>query len=227
MKFNNSRSSIALFALLPILIVAGCTDHVSNPDQVVGSGRLLSQTRSLPPFTGIQVTGIAKVVLTQDTVQSLRIEADDNIVDHVTSAVNNGVLVIGLRQGSYGKVTVNVFASMKTIDRLECIGTAEFVTAAPIRTDAITCRITGAGTITLSGAATNQTIEVTGTGDVHNFGLISTRCSATITGLGSLELNVTQQLDAIVSGSGLIIYAGNPGVVNKMIAGLGSVKPKS
>jgi hypothetical protein len=180
----------------------------------------------MPAFTGIRVTGIAKVVIKQDTAQSLRIEVDDNIVDRVTVAANNGLLVIGLQQGSYSNVTINVFASMKTVDRLECVGTADFVTSAPIQTDAITCRITGAGTMTLSGTAMNQTIEVTGTGDVHNFGLISHRCSATITGLGSLEVNVTQQLDAIVSGSGSIVFAGNPGVVNKTITGLGSVKSK-
>jgi len=227
MQRRKSFSSLALLASLWILFIAGCTNHLSDPDQIVGSGRLISQPRSLPAFTGIQVAGIAKVVIKQDSVQSLRIEADDNIVDLITTGVNNGLLVVGLQQGSYSNVTVNVFVSMKTLDRLECIGTADFVTSGAMRIDAITCRITGAGTMTLSGTATSQTIEVTGTGDVHNFGLISNRCSATITGLGSLEVNVTQQLDAIVSGSGSIIYTGTPGVVNKTIVGIGSVRPKS
>ena len=227
MKLKNALSTLAPLALLPILFTAGCTNHSTNPDQIVGSGKLISEPRSLPAFTGIQVTGIAKVVLKQDTVQSLRIEADDNIMDHITTAVNNGLLVVGLRQGSYNNVTINVFASMKTIDRLECVGTADFVSSGPIQTNGITCRVTGAGSIALSGTATSQTIEVTGTGDVHNFGLVSTHCAATITGVGNLEVNVTQQLDAVVSGSGSIIYAGNPGVVNKSIVGIGSIRPKS
>jgi hypothetical protein len=227
MKSREYFSIFVSLACLQILLIAGCTNHLSNPDQIVGSGKLVSQPRSLSAFTGIQVTGIAKVVITQDTVQSLRIEADDNIVDLVTTAVSNGQLIVGLQPGSYSNVTVNVFASMKALNRLECVGTADFVTSGPIRTDAITCRITGAGSMTLSGNATNQTIEVTGTGDIHNFGLVSTRCSATITGVGSLEVNATQQLDAVVSGSGLIVYAGNPAVVNKTVVGLGTVKPKT
>jgi hypothetical protein len=227
MTVKNSRSTLALVAFMAIFSISGCTDHLSGPNQIVGSGRLVSRSRTLPTFTGIQVTGIAKVLIQQDTAQSLPIEADDNIVDRITAAVHNGLLVIGLQPGSYSNVTINVFISMKSVDRLECAGTADFVTSGPIWTDAITCRITGAGTMTLSGTATNQTVEVTGTGDVHNFGLISNRCSATITDLGSLEVNATQQLDAIVSGSGSIIYAGNPGVVNKTIAGLGWVRPKS
>ena len=226
MKLPNALSTLALF-LLPVLFIAGCTNHLSNPDQIVGSGKLISQSRSLPVYSGIQVTGIAKVVVTQDSLQSLRIEADDNIVDRVTTGVNNGLLVIGLQQGSYSNITVNVFASMKTIDRLEAVGTADFATSGPIHTESITCRITGAGTMTLTGTATSQTTELTGTGDIHNFGLVSNRCAATITGVGSLEVNVTQQLDAIVSGTGSIVYAGNPGVVNKTVVGIGSVRPRS
>jgi len=227
MKLKNLLSALTPIALLPILMIAGCTNHPSNPDQIVGSGRLISEARSLPAFSGIQVTGTAKVVIKQDTVQSLRIEADDNIMDRISTSVSNGLLVIGLQQGSYNNITINVYASMKTIDRLECVGTADFVTSGSIQTDQITCRVTGTGTMTLSGTATNQTIELTGTGDIHNFGLLSNHCAATITGTGNLEVNVTQQLDAVVSGSGSIIYAGNPGVVNRMIAGIGSVRPKS
>jgi hypothetical protein len=227
MILRNLLSTLAPFALFPILFIAGCTNHSSNPDQIVGSGRLVSESRGLPTFSGIQVTGIAKVVIKQDTLQSLRIEADDNIMDRITTAVSNGLLVIGLKEGSYNNITINVFASMKTIDRLECVGTADFATSGPIQTNGITCRVTGVGSITLSGTATNQTIALTGTGDIHNFGLISSHCTATITGLGNLEVNVTQQLDAVVSGSGSIVYAGNPGIVNKTIVGIGSVRPKS
>jgi hypothetical protein len=227
MTLKNLLSTLAPFALLPILFIAGCTTHSTNPDQIVGSGKLISESRGLPAFSGIQVTGIANVVIKQDTLQSLRIEADDNIMDRITTGVNNGLLVVGLKEGSYNKVTISVYASMKTIDRLECVGTADFVTSGPIQTNGITCRVTGAGNISLSGTATNQTIEVTGTGDIHNFGLVSTHCAATITGVGNLEVNVTQQLDAVVSGTGSIIYAGNPGVVNKSIVGIGSVRPKS
>jgi hypothetical protein len=218
--------ALTLCSLLLLFSLPGCLEHVSDSEQIVGSGKLVTQTRILPSFSGIQVTGIAKVIIKQDSVQSFGIEADDNVVDRVTAAVSNGLLIIGLQQGSYSKVTINISASMKSIDRLECVGTADFTSLGAIRTDAIACRITGAGSMALTGTATNEVIEVTGTGDIHNFGLVSNRCAATISGLGNLEVNVTQQLDAVVSGSGSIIYMGNPSVVNKTIAGLGSVRPR-
>jgi hypothetical protein len=205
----------------------GCSDNPTGPDQIIGSGTLVSEQRSVAAFTGIRVTGIGNVRITQDTVESLRIEADDNIIDRVTTSVNSGVLLVGLEQGSYNNVTINVYASMTTITRLEIVGAGDFRVTAPLQTDEIECRITGAGNITLSGTATDQTIVITGAGSVHNFDLVSATCSATISGTGSVEVNVTQQLDATISGTGSIVYAGNPPVVHSSVTGVGSIQPRS
>ena len=184
---------------------------------------MVSQQRASDPFTGIQVTGVGKVIIKQDTVQTLVVRADDNIIERVTTSVNNGILVVGLQQGSYNSITININASMKAIDRLECIGTAEFLNSGQIQTDSLVCKITGAGKITLTGTAARQTVQITGAGDVHNFGLASSRCLAMISGAGNVEVNVTQQLDAIISGTGNITYTGGPQVVNKTITGIGNI----
>jgi hypothetical protein len=208
------------------VLLYGCKkeNQVTNPDQIVGSGKLVTEQRTTGLFTGIQVTGIAKVIIKQDTAQSLRIEADDNIMDSVTTSVNNGLLSVGLKKGSYNNITVNVSVSMKTISRLESIGAAEFLTDGQIQTDSVLCRITGTGKITLKGSATSETIEIIGTGDVHNFDLVSSRCSALISGAGNIEVNVTQDLNAVIAGTGTITYSGNPSVVHQTVTGVGSVK---
>jgi hypothetical protein len=209
-------------------MLGGCTKNGSTaPDQIIGSGRIVSQQLSMASFSGIQVTGTAKVFVRQDTVQSLRLEADDNIIGRITTSVNNGVLVVGLEQGSYNNVTINVYASMTSVTRLETIGAAEFISVRPITTDNILCSITGAGKITLSGTATGQTVQISGAGDIRNSALVSSYSSVLISGTGSVEVNVTRQLDAIVSGAGSIVYSGNPQIVNKTVTGIGSIRPGS
>jgi hypothetical protein len=221
MKFLMLTGFVLMFVLL-----YGCKkeNQVTNTDQIVGSGKLVTEQRTTASFTGIQVTGIAKVIIKQDTAQSLRIEADDNIMGLVTTSVNNGLLAVGLKEGSYNNITVNVYASMKSISRLECIGGAEFLTDGQIQTDSIVCRITGTGKITLKGTATSETVEIIGAGDIHNFDLVSSRCSALISGAGNIEVNVTQELNAVIAGTGNIIYSGNPLVVHQTVTGVGSVK---
>jgi hypothetical protein len=226
---SSYRKLILIFGFaIAISLFFGCSKNENPVDnnQIVGSGKLVSESRVVGTFTGIQVTNFAKVFITQDTVESLRLESDDNIIDRVVTSVTSNMLIVGLRDGSYSKVTVNVYASMKTIKRFESTGTAEFSTINSIQTDSLTCKITGAGSFTLTGKTNYESIEIIGSGDVHNFNLISSFCSVTISGAGNVEAYVTQQLDATIAGTGNITYAGNPPVVHQIISGVGTIQPK-
>ena len=218
-----------LFAAVMVLALApGCSteDALVNPDQVVGSGKLVFQDRTVGTFTGIRVTGIANVVIREDPVQALRIEADDNILDRVSTTVEGGLLTVGLLRGSFSNITVNVYASMATVRRLEVTGSANFSTATPLHTDSLTCRITGAGKITIQGSASAGVFEITGAGAIQAFDLTLERGWSIISGTGDIEMNVSRQLTASITGVGSITYAGNPSTVNQTVTGVGSVKPR-
>lgn len=225
-SFANIRLVLGL--VVTALLYSACSKNetVVGNEQIVGSGRIVSQARPVGTYSGIQVTNVAKVFVMQDTLESLRIEADDNIMDSVATSVNNGMLVVGLKDGSYNNVTVRVYASMKSIKRLESRGAADFSATNSIQTDSIVCRIVGAGSITLSGRTNYEVVEIVGAGDVHNFNLVSSSCFASISGVGNIEVNVTQQLDAVIAGTGTVTYAGNPPVVHQVVTGVGSVRPK-
>ena len=66
--------------LLMILLNWGCSKNgdIVDSNQITGSGNLVSESRSVGTFTGIKVTNFARVVIKQDTTESLRIESDGN-----------------------------------------------------------------------------------------------------------------------------------------------------
>jgi hypothetical protein len=228
MKKNFVTFSI-MFALMGLMVVAGgCSKHnsVSGNEQYNGSGRLASLTPNVGSFSGIDVADFAKVYIKQDTVESLRIEIDDNLTDRVMATVNNGTLSVGLKQGSYHNVTVNVYATMKTVSHLTSVGAADFSSLNQLNTDSIVLKIFGAGTITLAGTAKNQTVEITGAGSVHNFDLTSATCSASISGTGSIDVTATEQLDAVITGVGTITYDGHPKIVHPTVTGVGSIRAR-
>ena len=223
-----AKGAVVLGLILMAALCGGCSknENIVDNDRITGSGKLVSQMRVVGTFTGIQVTNFAKVFVTQDTLESLRIEADDNVMDRVMTSVTGGVLSVGLKDGSYTGVTVNVYASMKSIKRLESTGAADFSTTLPIVTDTIVCKIIGAGTIALTGTATYEAAEIVGAGTIKNFGLAASRCNASISGTGNIEVNVSEQLDAVITGAGTITYDGNPPVVHQTVTGVGSIQPK-
>jgi hypothetical protein len=227
MKLRAIFASYALIAGAIVIALSGCAHNetIVGTEQITGSGRIVSEARIVPSFTGIRITNYANVIITQDTVESLRIEADDNILYRVQTQVVGGVLIVGMPEGSYNNITLIVHASMRNVLLLESTGAADFTATNPITSDDLTCRITGAGSITLSGRVGLETIAITGAGNVHNYGLAALRCSALISGAGSIEVTVTQSLDATIMGTGSITYAGNPTVVNRSVVGVGAIKP--
>lgn len=225
----NSRASIiTLTAILMAagLLVPGCRHDVFDPssDRIVGSGKIVSEERSVPTFNGIQMNGTADVVITQSPTQSLRVEADDNIIGRLRTRVESGTLVIDLEPGSYEHTTVNVHASMSAVRLLECNGAGDFSATGPISSEYVEFRINGTGHFALYGTAHEQTVVISGAGEVHNFGLETKNSNVSISGAGSVEVHATDRLDASIAGTGNIVYAGNPRFVHQSIQGVGTIE---
>jgi len=178
---------------------------------------------SFETISGIQLAGIGVVQVRQDTVQSVRLVADDNIIDRVRLGTGNGVLTIGIEPGSYGHVTVQIFATLTSVNSLVISGAGTIATAEPIRATALSTLISGAGNVTLNGSASDHNVVISGAGAVHAFDLVASRCTALISGQGSAEVHATQSLDATISGVGNVIYDGNPAAVSQHVSGVGSV----
>src|SRR5439155_730241 len=86
--------------------------------EVTGSGKLASESRSVAAFTAIDIEGSADVVLTQDATQSVRVEADDNIVPIITTEVKNGKLTISTSKSVTTKNKMTVYISIPTVTAL-------------------------------------------------------------------------------------------------------------
>lgn len=207
-----------------LLLFAGCHKDLTGPEaDYIGSGRIVSESRSLGTFKAISIESVGNVHFRQDSERSVRVEADDNILDRVSTRVENGLLSIGLLPGSYSHVTVDLYVSAPTLEVITISGAGSISCAAPLHLDSLRCLLSGAGSMTLSGSSVRQTILISGAGSVYSNEMVSSICSVTISGTGSAEVNVTQQLDAIVSGVGNVLYSGNPPVVHQQVSGIGNV----
>jgi len=201
----------------------GCFRENALRATITGSGNLTNQERHAEQFTGVNVSGSAKVIITQNANPGVRVEADDNIISEVTTTFTNGALNIGMKGNSYSKITVNVYVTMPEVKELTCSGSAQFITSSPINTDELLCKVSGTGDFRISGTAENQVIEVSGTGNFRNKDLNSKNCSVTISGTGNADVTVTDNLTARIAGVGNINYYGNPKSVSKEVLGVGNI----
>lgn len=84
--------------------------------------------------------------------------------------------------------------------------------------------ISGSGKIEARGEADVVKTHISGSGKVLAADLQTNRCEIRISGSGDVEINVTNELDANISGSGSVSYRGNPKKVNSHASGSGKLR---
>jgi hypothetical protein len=86
---NKKFPIILVVLLIPVMTLACVFSLVS------GSGVVISQSWEVEGFNRIEMSGIGTLYITQGEVESLKIEAEDNILPKIKSEVQNETLSIG------------------------------------------------------------------------------------------------------------------------------------
>jgi hypothetical protein len=92
-----------------------------------------------------------------------------------------------------------------------------------IEAERLEVALPGSGTLTGSGTARRLGVTVQGSGHVQLARLVAQEARAVVSGSGSIFITTTEKLDASVSGSGAILYGGNPEAVTKSVTGQGVI----
>jgi hypothetical protein len=211
-----------------------------------GSGKVVTETREVQDFVAISVSYPADVVVQQGKVESVKIEAEDNLLPQLSTVMENGTLVIRNKEFDWTRrvsptkpvrITVMVkdlrnidFSSAGTI-RVEKLATDDLtahisgagtLTLDQLNTRKLDCRLSGAGSINATGVADELKLVISGVGSFNGSGLFSQTADARISGAGSATVHPKNELTASISGTGSIRYFGAPSV-SQHISGLGSV----
>ena len=216
---------ISLFLSCLLIILSGCnSSSINEPhDTIKGSGRLITQERNVSECTGINLRYAGNIYIKQDSVQSILVEADDNIINNVVTQNTDGILYAGLTNGSYSNVTVKIYVSLKSIESLAIQGAGNITTQNQIISNHLDCIINGAGDIYLSGSSNTLNCIINGAGNINAFNFETVSCSAKIIGTGNCYVHAKESLDALITGVGNIIYAGNPENVSSSVTGVGNI----
>ncbi len=213
---------------------------------VRGSGHIVSEDRSVKGFTSVDISYPASTVILQGTSEGLSIEADDNVLPTIRTAVVAGVLEIDAVREHQAyvmptkpvKITITVndlnklsFSSAGeiTIDGLHSDKlSADLSGAGSMRLDnvdigSLDAELSGVGSLEASGTAKDLTVRVSGLGSFQGKQLHAQTASIQLDGMGSAEVWADNQLTARVSGVGSVNYYGDA-QVTKSVSGLGSVQ---
>jgi len=199
--------------------------HASGSDILQGSGRAATETREVAAFTGIDLAGSNELIVRVGGERRVVVHADDNLLGHITTDVQAGVLVVGNMPGSIEtKSRTYVEIDVPSVDTLALSGSG-VVTVTGVEASGLAVRLPGSGLLRASGRATALDVELGGSGDAQLRELTAADVSASVSGSGRIVVTATNRLDATVSGSGAVVYGGEPPHLATSVTGTGAVLP--
>lgn len=228
---------VSMACTLPVLVIG-------ERETVRGSGEVVETTREVQDYSRLEFAGMGNVYVEQGFEEGLRIEAEENLIEHLEIEVRGDSLFIGTKEGKNLRPTepMNFYLKVKDLERVTLSGSGlieagEFeaeklrltlsgsgnITIENLEAVSLNVKLSGSGNIEVSGDLEDQDVTISGSGDYDAAGLESFVVDILISGSGTAEIRVEDNLDVLISGSGNVNYFGSP-TIDQSVTGSGNVK---
>lgn len=183
---------------------------------VRGSGVAKTETRNLAPFERIDVAGAFDVTLVDGPDHRITVEADNDLLDAVSSDVIDNQLKIASVRSFVSRTAMKVTVESPPLQGLTVSGNAR-VTAAALRGTNFAFAGSGSSTAKLGGSIESLKISLAGAGKVDALDVVAENVEVEVLGSGTAEVNAVKALSLMVIGSGTVRYRGNPKISRNAI----------
>jgi hypothetical protein len=217
----------------------------SSCSKITGEGPVVTETRNVANFTGIDLRCSADVYYRQDAAYKVEVNAQQNILDVLIIEISNGKLVVRYKNDVFVKSDhkTTVIVSAPEANSFRISGSGDIKTTGPLTPSNLNLDISGSGNILLTelttdfidanisgsgnigapgGTTTEEKLNISSSGNIDLSNVSAIKVSTTTSGSGGTKVNASETLDVTISGSGSVYYKGNP-VVNVNISGSGKV----
>ncbi len=217
-----------------------------NGKKINGDGNMVTKKRNVSDYDAIKVKGSLDVSLVSGTEGKLSIEGESNLVQYIVTEVKGSELKIYVEKGYYLRPTrgkkLLITVPFKDLNRVTLAGSGEIYSTDVIKASDFRTGIsgsgdvklvveaqntegfvTGSGDLELSGSSNMFDCSVTGSGDLEAYRLNAKEVVASVTGSGDVQVTATESIKARITGSGDILYKGNPEKEDKKVTGSGDI----
>jgi len=219
----NKRIYIPTTILLLALLISGCGFQM-----VTGSGKIATETRNISGFTRVTLAGIGNVYLTQGETESVRIEAEDNLIPYFETSVQDSTLAIGIKNQYIGvnlqpTRPVKFYVTLPKIEAVTLAGSGNIFGGA-IKTSGFKISLLGSGNISADTlTATYVDIHLAGSGDIALGTVAASEVTASIAGSGNIQMDalMADKISSKTAGSGDLTIGGKVTEQSAEITGSG------
>jgi Putative auto-transporter adhesin, head GIN domain/SnoaL-like polyketide cyclase len=195
------------------------------------------EVRDVRDFQEVALEGVGTLMIEQGDTESLSIQAEPRVLRRIETAVSNGRLTIRPDRSFTTREPITYFLTVKQLTGIELAGAGR-IEAGQLSTDQLLLNGRGAGAVIiddliantlevtasgnmqaeLAGAVDSQTVTLSDAAGYSAANLSSRIASITASGASHAIVNVSESLDARVSGASRVEYIGAPAVTQDVSA---------
>ncbi len=225
MRLNKKTPRLATL----VLVLCGCgTIPVEPRDDettIIGSGNVLTESRSVSGFAGVSLHGVARITIEQTSEETLTITAEDNVLPVLISEVRDGRLFLGPEENISFELHEEIVYHLhvQNLSSIEINGII-YANAVGIDTETLDVDIICVSQLMASGRAPLQDVFLSGVATYHAQALASDGVTIDGDGVINATVQVSDWLNVRACGVGSIKYIGAPEVLRSTCPGLGVSK---
>ena len=232
-----------IVAAIMALLFSSCNPAFNFGNGIEGSGNITTENRTVnKDFKNIEVSQGIKVNVQQADIKSVKVEADDNLQEHIIIKVENGVLKIESDKNYISTEMPIVTVKMPIISGLNASSGSEIISTKTIITnninvksssgssinieveaDAITLESSSGSTIEASGKALKLETNSSSGSSINAKNLQANEVNVQTTSGSSTSVYPILKLDAKASSGGSVDYHKIPKTIFKEENSGGSV----
>ncbi len=230
------------FALLSITMMQA---QKWGKNKLKGDGNTVTETRTTTNYDEISTGGAFTVELVAGKEGTLTMTGDKNLLDKIVVEVDNNKLKVQIEKGIWfdqrgEKIKISI--PFEEISKINFGGSGDIMTKNTIKTENLEINLSGSGTakidteatkviailsgsgnLNLEGKTSDLEARLSGSGEIDSSKTLSQNASALLSGSGNINVHCTKNFDGKISGSGNIVFYGNPENVIKKVSGSGTI----
>jgi hypothetical protein len=179
---------------------------------VRGSGRVVEKTFEVSDFSGVELATFGELVIEIGEEESVRVEAEENLIDYFEVTVENGMLKIDNRDfvALHPTKPVKFYLTARELDTIVLSGSGN-VDAPDLEGEQISITISGSGDLRADDLSAGEiALKIDGSGTLEVAGNQAGRQEIAVSGSGDVRIDDLEadELEVRVSGSGNVRVSG-------------------
>jgi hypothetical protein len=157
---------------------------------VTGSGNVVEEARTVNRLTGVNLATIGHLIIALGDTESLRIEAEDNLMEHLETQERGGTLRIGTQADIRLDATkpINYYLTVTNLDSIQ-ISSVGDIKAPDLQAEQFSIVVSSSGNLAMGNLETDAlTVKISSSGDVTMGKLNAGQLDVDIGSTGNLDI---------------------------------------